>query len=124
MARIVFEVDIATDTSPIVAALDTERGIASWWTDEVTLAGEVGSTMTLGFPTAPKPFVLQVAEVGSQRVRWESIGDFPPPGSVPRSSGRCRPTPRAARSCTSPTRAGPTTAARSRWRRSPGPTCC
>jgi hypothetical protein len=78
MARIVFEVDIAADTSTIVAALDTERGIASWWTEEVTFAGGVGSTMTLGFPTAPKPFVLQVAEVGSERVRWESIGDFPP----------------------------------------------
>jgi uncharacterized protein YndB with AHSA1/START domain len=78
MARIVFEVDLAADTSPIVAALDTERGIASWWTEDVTFAGGVGSTMTLGFPTAPKPFVLQVAEVGPQRVRWESIGDFPP----------------------------------------------
>ena len=78
MARIVFEVDIAADASPIVAALDTESGIASWWTEDVTFAGGVGSTMTLGFPTTPKPFVLQVAQVGSERVRWESIGDFPP----------------------------------------------
>jgi hypothetical protein len=36
------------------------------------------SIWTLGFPTAPKPFVLQAAEVGSKRVRWKSIGDFPP----------------------------------------------
>lgn len=78
MARIVFEVDIAADPSPIVAALDTQRGIASWWTDEVAFPGGVGSTMTLGFPTAPKPFMLQAAEVGPERVRWESIGDFPP----------------------------------------------
>jgi uncharacterized protein YndB with AHSA1/START domain len=78
MARIVFEADIAADPSPIVAALDTQHGIASWWTDEVTFAGGIGSTMTLGFPTAPKPFMLQVAEVGPQQIRWASIGDFPP----------------------------------------------
>jgi len=78
MARIVFEVDIAAEAGPIVAALDNERGIASWWTDEVAFAGGVGSTMTLGFPIAPKPFVLRVAQVDPERVRWESIGDFPP----------------------------------------------
>jgi len=78
MARIVFEVDIAADAGPIVAALDTQRGIASWWTEDVAFAGGVGSTMTLGFPTAPKPFVLRVAQVDRERVRWESTGDFPP----------------------------------------------
>jgi uncharacterized protein YndB with AHSA1/START domain len=78
MARIVFEVDIAADAGAIVTALDTEHGIASWWTDDVAFPGGVGSTMTLGFPTAPKPFELRVGDVDPTRVRWESIGDFPP----------------------------------------------
>jgi len=34
--------------------------------------------MALGFPTAPKPFALRVAEVGPERARWASVGDFPP----------------------------------------------
>jgi len=34
--------------------------------------------MTLGFPIAPLPFELGVEEVDAQRVRWSSVGEFPP----------------------------------------------
>lgn len=34
--------------------------------------------MTLGFPVAPMPFELRVGEASEQRVRWTSIGEFPP----------------------------------------------
>jgi uncharacterized protein YndB with AHSA1/START domain len=75
MARIVFELDVDAPAGRIVEALDSEQGIAGWWTRDVKFAG---STMTLGFPVAPKPFELRVDEVSEQRVRWSSVGDFPP----------------------------------------------
>ena len=78
MARIVFALDIEAPQERIVEALDSERGIAGWWTSDVEFAGGAGSTMTLGFPVAPKPFELRVEEVSEQRVRWTSVGDFPP----------------------------------------------
>jgi uncharacterized protein YndB with AHSA1/START domain len=78
MARIVFELDIEAQPERIVDALDSERGIAGWWTRDVTFAGGPGSTMTLGFPVAPRPFELRVDEVSAKRVRWSSIGEFPP----------------------------------------------
>jgi uncharacterized protein YndB with AHSA1/START domain len=78
MARIVFELDIEAPPDRIVDALDTERGIAGWWTRDVKFAGGPGTTMTLGFPVAPRPFELRVDEVSEQRVRWSSVGEFPP----------------------------------------------
>jgi uncharacterized protein YndB with AHSA1/START domain len=78
MARIVFETIIDAAAGPIVQALDTEAGIAGWWTEDVRFAGGVGSQMTLGFPIAPLPFELRVDEVSPQRVRWTSVGQFPP----------------------------------------------
>ena len=78
MARIVFEVEIAAGADRIVKALDTRAGITSWWTDDAAFEGGVGSTMKLGFPIAPEPFKLRVEEVTPSRVRWRSIGDFPP----------------------------------------------
>ncbi len=36
MARIVFELDIDATSKEIVEALDTQRGIAGWWTEDVT----------------------------------------------------------------------------------------
>jgi uncharacterized protein YndB with AHSA1/START domain len=75
MARIVFEFDIEAEPQKIVDALDSERGIASWWTPDVKIAE---STMKLGFPVAPMPFELRVDEVSEQRVHWSSVGEFPP----------------------------------------------
>jgi uncharacterized protein YndB with AHSA1/START domain len=78
MARIVFEFDIEAQPDRIIEALDSDRGIAGWWTRDVKFAGGTGSTMTLGFPVAPLPFELRVDEVGKRRVRWSSVGEFPP----------------------------------------------
>jgi uncharacterized protein YndB with AHSA1/START domain len=78
MARIVFELDVEAPPSEIIEALDSERGIAGWWTRDVTFAGGPGATMTLGFPVAPRPFELRVDEVSEQRVHWTSVGEFPP----------------------------------------------
>jgi len=79
MARIVFELDIDATPKQIVEALDSERGIAGWWTEDVTAPGGAGSPMTVGFPgRAPMPFELRVDEVGEHSVRWSSVGQFPP----------------------------------------------
>lgn len=78
MARIVFEIEIQAAPKEILQALDTQQGIAGWWTEDVAFPGGVGSTMTLGFPAAPAPFHLRVDEAGMRRVRWTSVGDFPP----------------------------------------------
>jgi uncharacterized protein YndB with AHSA1/START domain len=78
MARIVFETDINTPPSAVATALNTQKGIAGWWTEDVEFDGGVGSTMTLRFSVAPAPFALRVDEVSDQRVHWTSTGDFPP----------------------------------------------
>ena len=79
MARIVFELDIDATPKQIVDALDTERGIAGWWTENVSAPGGVGSQLSVGFPgRAPMPFKLRVDEVGEHRVRWTSVGQVPP----------------------------------------------
>ena len=115
MARIVFALDIEAGPDRIAEALDSAQGIAGWWTTDVSFAGGEGAVMTLGFPVAPRPFELRVDEVSEQRVRWSSVGEFPPTGSVPRSSGRfARARTGAVRRCTSRTTAGSPTRARSR----------
>ena len=78
MARIVFEIEIEAPTQKVVEALDTEAGIAGWWTPSVTFPGGVGSTLQPSFSVAPVPFELRVDEVSGERVKWSSVGDFPP----------------------------------------------
>ncbi|MGH3039811.1 MAG: SRPBCC family protein [Gaiellaceae bacterium] len=78
MARIVFEIEIGAPAAKVVDALDTEEGLAGWWTPSVTFPGGVGSILQPTFSIAPKPFELRVDEVGDGRVRWTSVGDFPP----------------------------------------------
>lgn len=79
MARIVFETTINASPADVAKALDTQEGIAGWWTEEVTFPGGEGSQMTLGFPNlAPLPFELRVDEVSESRVHWTSVGEFPP----------------------------------------------
>jgi uncharacterized protein YndB with AHSA1/START domain len=78
MSRIVFELEIEAPPSKVVEALDTEEGIKGWWTPSVVFPGGEGSTMQPSFAAAPVPFELRVDEVGDERVRWSSVGDFPP----------------------------------------------
>ena len=78
MARIVFDIDIDAPAAAVLEALDTQKGIASWWTDGAEFAGGAGSEMTLTFPVAPAPFRLRVDEASEDVVRWTNTGDFPP----------------------------------------------
>ena len=78
MARIVFDVDIASGADRVLRALDTKSGLEGWWTDDVEFAGGVGSDMKLGFPIAPLPFELHVDAADANRIVWSSVGKFPP----------------------------------------------
>jgi hypothetical protein len=78
MARIVFQLDVDVSADDVVHALDSQAGIAGWWTDDVEFAGGTGSTMSLGFPIAPSRFELRVDDVSDRVVRWTSVGEFPP----------------------------------------------
>ena len=78
MARVIFEIPINAPATAIVEALDTETGIAGWWTPTVRFAGGPGSVMKPSFAPAPVPFELTVDEVSGSTVRWSSSGAFPP----------------------------------------------
>lgn len=78
MARIVFEIEIEAPAQSVVEALDTEEGIRGWWTPTVEFPGGVGSTLRPSFSLAPVPFELRVDEADERRVKWASVGDFPP----------------------------------------------
>src|SRR5260370_12270010 len=78
MARIVFELEIDASAKEIAEALTTQAGIAGWWTDDVSLPGGVGATMTLAFPIAPLPFQLRIDKADEQQVAWTSVAEFPP----------------------------------------------
>lgn len=78
MARILFEAGMEAAPPDIVEALTTAKGIASWWTDDVSFEGSRKPTMRLGFAIAPVPFELKVEKANKGEVVWRSTGDFPP----------------------------------------------
>ena len=78
MARILFEATVLAEPARVTQALTTEKGIASWWTDDVSFQGSRRPTMRLGFPIAPVPFELKIEKSNRKQVVWRSTGDFPP----------------------------------------------
>jgi uncharacterized protein YndB with AHSA1/START domain len=78
MPRIVFQLDVNAPAETVLAALDSEAGIAGWWTEDVAFAGGAGATMSLGFPIAPLRFEMRVDDASDGGVHWTSIGAFPP----------------------------------------------
>ena len=71
------QVDIDADPSAVRAALDTEEGIAAWWTTRAVLDnGDSGSSLRVSFPDVPQPFEFTVREADG-RVEWVT-GGFPP----------------------------------------------
>jgi uncharacterized protein YndB with AHSA1/START domain len=78
MVDILHRVGAVASLDDVYRAIATPEGIAGWWTTDVSFAGGEGAVMTLGFPVAPRPFELRVDEVSDQRVRWSSVGEFPP----------------------------------------------
>jgi uncharacterized protein YndB with AHSA1/START domain len=70
-----FDVDAAPDA--VRRALTTTEGIASFWTDKADLPAEVGETLKLGFPEAPLPFDLLLAQSDDKVIIWRTV-TFPP----------------------------------------------
>ena len=78
MPDIVFQVDIEAERSHVARAIASEQGIRGWWTEAATVPEGVGEAMRLGFAMAPLPFELRTDEASAERVRWASVGAFPP----------------------------------------------
>ncbi len=78
MDRIIFDVNVGASPDVIAKALDSQEGIATWWTDDVEFDGGVGSTLDLGFaPAAPARFKLRVDAASPELVQWTSVGEIP-----------------------------------------------
>ena len=78
MPDIVFQVDIEAERAAVTRAIASEEGIRGWWTEAAEVPSGVGEVMRLGFAMAPMPFELRTDEASEERVRWASVGAFPP----------------------------------------------
>ena len=70
-----FDSDVAPDA--VRRALTTTEGITSFWTDKADIPKEVGETLRLGFPEAPLPFDLLLAQSDDKVIIWRTA-TFPP----------------------------------------------
>ena len=70
-----FDPDVAPDA--VRRALTTTEGITSFWTDKADIPKEVGETLKLGFPEAPLPFELILAQSDDKVIIWRTA-TFPP----------------------------------------------
>jgi hypothetical protein len=70
-----FDVDVAPDA--VRRALTTTEGITSFWTDKADIPEVVGETLKLGFPEAPQPFDLLLAQSDDKVIIWRTA-TFPP----------------------------------------------
>ena len=70
-----FDSDVAPDA--VRRVLTTTDGIASFWTDQADIPKEVGETLKLGFPEAPLPFDLLLAQSDDKVIIWRTA-TFPP----------------------------------------------
>jgi hypothetical protein len=75
--HILMQIDIAADPGAVRSALDTQAGIASWWSRRTSLAdGPDGPRLEVTFPDVPQPFEFAVREL-PERIEWVT-GGFPP----------------------------------------------
>ena len=77
MGDLLFTFDVNATPDTVRRALTTTEGIASFWTDEADVPAEVGETLTLGFPEAPLPFDLLLAQSDDKVIIWRTV-TFPP----------------------------------------------
>jgi hypothetical protein len=67
------QLDIDADETVVRRALETQEGIASWWSTRTTLTGD---ELHVSFPDVPQPFEFEVRSADG-RVEWVT-GGFPP----------------------------------------------
>jgi uncharacterized protein YndB with AHSA1/START domain len=77
MGDVLFTFDVNATPDAVRRALTTTEGIASFWTDKADVPAEVGETLTLGFPEAPVPFDLLLAQSDDEVIIWRTV-TFPP----------------------------------------------
>jgi len=65
--------DIGADADSVRRALDTEPGIAAWWSSRTSLDG---NKLRVSFPDVPQAFEFAVTD-GRDRLDWVT-GGFPP----------------------------------------------
>ena len=74
MPTITHETTIHSVPAPIIEALTTEKGLASFWTDQVRAEPKVGSEAWFGFgPNAETQFTFDVAAIDKDRVEWRCV---------------------------------------------------
>lgn len=67
--------DIDADAETVRRALDTEQGIASWWSARTVLV-DGGRRLEVSFPDQPQPFEFDVRE-DRRTIDWVTAG-YPP----------------------------------------------
>lgn len=76
MAEIHHRVGIKASAESIYQALTTNEGLASWWTNDVSGAGEVGSVIKFRFNGGGPDFeVIKLVE--NETVHWKHSGSMP-----------------------------------------------
>jgi uncharacterized protein YndB with AHSA1/START domain len=74
---IVLGIGVHAAPEPIVRAITTGGGLASFWTPTATAEPVVGSEARFGFSGAPMPLRMRVDAIEPDRVTWTCLGDFP-----------------------------------------------
>ncbi len=76
MADIYHRVGIKASPEQIFPALTTDDGLAQWWTNDVSGAGEVGSIIKFRFNGGGPDFAV-IELVPNSLVRWKHTGSMP-----------------------------------------------
>jgi uncharacterized protein YndB with AHSA1/START domain len=76
MAEINHRVGIAGSAAQIYAALTTDAGLSTWWTNDTSGAGAVGSVIKFRFDGGGPDFEV-IELVPYQLVRWRHSGEMP-----------------------------------------------
>ena len=77
MGDVLFTFDVVATSDLVRRVLTTTEGIASFWTDQADIPAEVGETLKIGFPDAPLPFDLLLAQSDDKVIIWRTA-TFPP----------------------------------------------
>jgi len=76
MADIIHRIGIKAPPESIYKALTTNDGLAKWWTNDVSGAGEVGSTIEFRFNGGGPDFTVTKL-IPNEAVCWQHSGSMP-----------------------------------------------
>jgi uncharacterized protein YndB with AHSA1/START domain len=68
---VIHERTYSASPEQLLEAVTSERGLASFWTDQTTAQAEVGSTAAFGFgPSGETQFAMRIDAIAPDRVEW------------------------------------------------------